>query len=63
MSLVSVLVLPTLKYNIMIKAEHIPGKINKIADSLSRSDWQLFRSVCPAADQHGTEIPDPLWKF
>jgi hypothetical protein len=47
----------------MIKAEDKPGKINKITDSLSRSDWQLFRSLCPAADQHGTEIPDPLWKF
>jgi hypothetical protein len=41
MSLVRVLVLSTLKYNIVIKAKHIPGKINKIADSLSRSDWQL----------------------
>jgi hypothetical protein len=59
MSLVRVLVLSTLKYNIMIKAEHTPGKINKIAGSLSRSDWQLFRSLC----QHGTEIPNHLLKF
>ena len=63
MSLVRVLVLSTLQYNIMIKADDKPGKINKIADSLFRSDWQLFRSLCPAADQHGTEIPDPQWKF
>jgi hypothetical protein len=63
MSLVRVLVLSTLKYNIMIKAEHTPGKINKIAGSLSRSDWQLFRSLCPEADQHGTEIPNHLLKF
>jgi hypothetical protein len=39
----------------MIKAEHTPGKINKIADSLSRSDWQLFRSLCPEADQQSIE--------
>ena len=63
MSLVRVLVLSTLNYNIMIKAEHIPGKINKIANSLSRSDWQLFRSLCPAENQLGTEIPEHLWKF
>ena len=63
MSLVRVLVLSTLKYNIVIKAKHIPGKINKIADSLSRSDWQLFKNHCPEADQHGTEIPNHLWNF
>jgi hypothetical protein len=30
-----------LQYNIMLKAEHIPGKINSIADALSRSDSLL----------------------
>ena len=63
MSLVRHLVLSTLQYNIMIKALHISGISNKIADSLSRCDWQRFRNLCPEADQRGTEIPDHLWKL
>lgn len=63
MSLVRILVLTTLENNIMIKAEHIPGKFNKIADSLSRCDFQRFRSLCPSADREGTEIPDHLWSL
>jgi hypothetical protein len=63
MSLVRHLVLSTLQYNIMIKALHISGISNKIADSLSRCDWQRFRNLYPEADQRGTEIPDHLWKL
>ena len=63
MSLVRQLVLSTLQYNIMIKALHISGISNKIADSLSRCDWQRFRNLCPEADQRGTEIPDHLWSL
>lgn len=44
MSLVRNLVLSTLRYNIMLKAVHIPG-INVIVDSLSRSDWQRVRRL------------------
>jgi hypothetical protein len=40
MSLVRHPVLSTLQYNIMIKALHISGISNKIADSLSRCDWR-----------------------
>jgi hypothetical protein len=42
MSLVRHLVLSTLQYNIMIKALHISGISNKIADSLSRCDFAAF---------------------
>ena len=63
MSLVRILVLTTLENNIMIKAEHIPWKFNKMADSLSRCDFQRFRSICPAADREGIEIPDHLWRL
>lgn len=50
MSLVRSLVLSTLEYNILMKAEHIPSENNKIADSLSRCHWQYFRSLCPESD-------------
>jgi hypothetical protein len=39
MTLVRNVVLLSLQYNIMLKAEHISGKINSIADALS-PDWQ-----------------------
>lgn len=55
------LVLATLQFNILIKAQHIPGKVNKIADALSRCDLQRFRNLCPAAEPQSTEIPDHLW--
>jgi hypothetical protein len=38
-------------------------KINSIADALSRSDWQRFKTLCPEADPEPTEIPDHLWKI
>lgn len=61
MALVRSLVLTTLTHNIMIKSEYIQGKLNVIADSLSRCDWQRFRRLCPTADQQPADIPDHLW--
>jgi hypothetical protein len=49
MALVRNLVLTTLAHNIIIKSEYIQGKLNVIADSLSRCDWQRFRWLCPTA--------------
>lgn len=40
-------------FNFIIKAEHIPGRCNVIADSLSRFRFQTFRQLCPSAN------PDP----
>jgi hypothetical protein len=37
--------------------------ISSIADALSRSDWQRFKTLCPEADPEPTEIPDHLWKI
>jgi hypothetical protein len=63
MNLVRKLVLITLKYNIWLKAQHISGSLNKIADSLSRCNWQLFRELVPEADKHQTTIPSHLWRI
>ena len=63
MTLVRSLVLSTLTQNIMIKSVFIKGKLNLIADSLSRCDWQRFRRLCPTADQQPADIPDHLWKL
>ena len=54
------LVLVTLQYNIMIKAEHIPGKLNLVADYLSRYLLQEAREVAPWLNQQPSPIPKHL---
>jgi hypothetical protein len=51
------LILLTLKYNLYITAQHIPGKRNEIADSLSRFQFQRFRMLAPHADVVAYKIP------
>ncbi|CAC5385511.1 unnamed protein product [Mytilus coruscus] len=43
-SLIRNLVFSTFKYNIILQAEHIPVKINVIADSLSGCDFQRMET-------------------
>lgn len=63
MSLVRKLVLDCLKYNILIKCEHIPGVMNKVCDALSRCDFQKFQTLCPTAEPRPCAIPSHLWKI
>jgi hypothetical protein len=63
MSLVRKLVFACLKFNILIEAEHIPGNLNSLADSLSRCDFQKFRKLCPTAKDTPCGIPSPLWNI
>lgn len=63
MVLVRRLVLVSLKYNILIKGQYVQSKMNGIADSLSRSNWQRFRNLAPEADKYPTKMPDHLWKI
>ena len=37
--------------------------LNVIADSLSRCDFELFRTLCPTADSHPSQIPAHLWNI
>ena len=60
MSLVRKLVFACLKFNILIKTEHIPGNLNSLADSLSPCDFQEFRKLCPAAEDTPCAIPSHL---
>ena len=61
MALVRTLILQTLIHNIVIKAVHIPGILNSIADSLGRSDFQKFRQLYHGAEAGKTPIPNHLW--
>jgi hypothetical protein len=63
MSLVRKMVLACLESNILLKAEHISGRLNSLADSSSRCDFQKFRRLSPDADQDQYAIPSHLWEI
>jgi hypothetical protein len=64
MDLVRPLVLQCMKLNTIIRAEHIPGIHNTIADSISRFKMQEFRSHAPpSAALLPTEIPPFVWQL
>ena len=63
MVLVRALTLKCLKLNIVLRAEHIPGCKNVIADSLSRLQITRFRQLAPEADDCPASIPSLLWNI
>ena len=60
MDLVRVLVLLSMKHNFFVRAKHVPGVSNGIADSLSRFQVQRFRELAPHADPQPCSIPPSL---
>ena len=63
MYLVRRLVLLSLRFNILIKIQHITGSSNVIADALSRCNFQPFRKLSPFADQYSEVIPYHPWQI
>lgn len=63
MDLLRYLTLLSLNHNIYIRARHIAGKNNEIADSLSRFQQQRFRSLAPSADPAPCSVPQALLKL
>ena len=63
MDLVRPFVLKCLQLNTIIKAQHIKGVNNSIADSISRFKMQLFRLLAPEAMEHPLPIPQHLWQL
>lgn len=63
MVLVRALTLRCLNLNLVLRAEHIPGSSNAIADSLSRLQLTRFRELAPNAEEHPDPMPDHLWKI
>ena len=51
------LVLACLHFNINFAARHIPGRINTLADKLSRSQVDEFRQLTPGAKVSRVELP------
>ena len=63
MDLVRHLTLLTLRYNFYLKVQHIEGKRNVIADSISRFQMERFRMLAPHADPAPTPVPQELWEI
>jgi hypothetical protein len=57
MDLLRHLTLLTLKYNIYVRVNHIEGKRNEIADSLSRFQLEKFHTLAPYADPTHSSCP------
>lgn len=63
MSLVRQIVMWSMQFSFNIKAVHVPGVENKIADSISRLQWETFRRLAPDADTSPTPIPEEFWTY
>lgn len=57
MALIRRLVFTCLSFNINFMARHVPGRINILADKLSRGQVDEFRTLAPGANIMPTEIP------
>ena len=57
MDLVRFLVLISMKHNFLVRARHVPGANNEIADALSRFQAQRFMELAPGADQTPCTTP------
>ena len=58
MHLVRRFVISCMKYNLLIKAVHVPGRLNQLPDTLSRFQIAKFRSLAPWMDKQPTPVPD-----
>ena len=65
MVLIRMIVLKGLLDNVRIFARHVPGKLNGLADSLSRDKFEEFYRLCKLQDREidstPTVIPQVLW--
>ena len=53
-------VLSELQNKIQFRAKHVPGIDNKIADAVSRKQWESFRRLATNADKDPRPIPEPF---
>ena len=54
------LVLSCLSYNILFRAQHVPGLQNSQADYIFRFQVESFRELAPGADEFPTTVPTNL---
>ena len=61
MHLVRRFVISCMKYNLLIKAVHVPGKFNQLPDALSRFQIAKSHSLAPWMDEKPTPVPNHLF--
>ena len=57
MTLLCRMILTCLTFNINFMACHVPGRLNSLADSLSRGQLDAFHLLAPWADARPTDLP------
>lgn len=50
-------------YDIQLRAQHLSGVHNSVADAVSRNHLQVFRELHPLAAPRPTPIPPALWEM
>ena len=50
----------TAKHSFIVRLVHLPGKLNRIADALSRNQLSLFSALAPKANPQLTPVPPEL---
>ena len=63
MHLLCSLLVAATKHNFRFVCRHTADTDNKVADALSRFQWQTFRRLAPQADTHPMAIPPKVWHF
>ena len=63
MTLVRKLFLIAVQNQFSVAFKHIPGKLNPIADALSRFQVKRFRALKPGAAASPKEIPKEIWSL
>lgn len=63
MVLLRALTLVCLRLNIVVKATHVSGVKNKLADALSRLQILKFHTLAPDAEPMPDQVPDHLWEI
>ena len=60
MILIRIIVLWSLTHNVQVHVKHVPGKLNKFADSLSRLRYDEFRRHAKKTDTRFNNTPDTV---
>lgn len=63
MTILRAFTLQCLHLNIAVRAQHVSSSSNQVADSLSRFQFQKFRSLVPDAEPLPTPVPNHLWNI
>ena len=61
MDIVHRLLLISAHVQFQVKFVHIPGKLNPIADALSRLQVEKFRKLAPNAEDTPVSLPQVIW--